>query len=111
MKQISKEEIEKLGNALKKADDVARGLSDFPDGGSANFDHPTITLEGWPIDAIRSVAGNFIGKKMASRYWRGSREVNTFRNGIGARNTKQAEVVVKILKDEGFHASVFYMVD
>ena len=112
MKQ--REEIEKLATALTEANKAAKALENYPDGGTCCMDSPTITLDGWrrsDIDKACAIAGVSIEDKMGSSWWKNSRFVRTFENGMASRRMRQAEVAVEVLRKHGFSAAVFYMMD
>lgn len=110
--------IEKYAAALKFAEAAALEANKpgaENDGGTCNFDSPTIDFTGWrqpDIDKLNEVFGSeIIGNKISGKYWKGHRWVNTTTYGQAANRTRMAEAANKVLKAHDIPASMYYQAD
>lgn len=110
-KQRIPEKAVALIAALRKAKEAALRYKDVEDGGTCNFDTPTIRLERWQektVKIICKIAGLDCSK------WE-----NYYMNyhilggcyGQANRRTDMAEAFAKSLENDGYKASVWYAID
>lgn len=108
------EKIQKLAEALKKADQEAKKLSETPDDGSCNFDSPVIRLPRWKESEVKEaseLSGVEIGDMLSSKWWRGCRFVSTAKYGQAGRRTVMSEAAYNSLKADGYDVSMYYQMD
>lgn len=100
-----------LAIALAKARNAAEEYSNTDDGGTCNFDCPTVRLSGWrksDVEKACNLAGGIYCQK-----WDGYRYNWHFdcMSGIGNRRTMMAEAFSAKMNELGYEASVWYAVD
>ena len=101
-----------LKNALIKAKEAALRFADVDDGGTCNFDAPTVFLKGWrkaEVEAAVNGAGLRCWKYRAT----GSSAyiICGGAYGQGNRRTAMAEEMYRSLKSDGFDAGMYYQMD
>ena len=104
---------EHLRDSLKRAQQAADAFLGTDDGGSCNFDSPTLHLPGArkaTIEAIAESAG-LRASKIGGGLWRGSYFVHINTSGQGMRRTRMAEAATASLKADGYAASTYYALD
>lgn len=83
------------------------------DGGTSNFDAPSLYLPGWMRKKVEAAA-EYAGLGCSVRNIRGSKSyVFGIRNGVGQgyTRTKAAKAMRDYLKNLGYDASLYYQVD
>lgn len=108
-----KEKIQKLAEALKRADEAALREANTDDGGTCNFDTPLIRLEGWSKSEIKEasdLANVEIGDKL-SGWHKGYRYVRVKLYGQANRRTLMAEAAERSLEADGYDVSMYYHMD
>lgn len=103
---------EQLKQALIKAKEAAMLFSEVDDGGTCNFDAPTLRLERWKKTEIEeAITGAglryFEHRLFGIKYY----VICGGTYGQGNRRTAMAEAMSKILKNEGYEASMYYQMD
>lgn len=108
----TKVELEELNNALSSAVTAAKQLANTEDGGSCNFDSVTLRIS---IPATLAEQACVKLEKMLvrdwGRLWRGHYMVDIPLSGQADRRSCMAEAACKSLRESGYDAHMFYMVD
>jgi hypothetical protein len=110
---MNKIEIEKLADALKRADKAALAVANTEDGGTCNFDTPLIKLPRWKTSEIKEVSeksGIEIGDQL-SGWHKGYRFVDTTKHGQANCRTRMAEAAYHSLEADGYDVCMYYQMD
>ena len=102
-------ELEKLALAITKANAYAAAYSEVEDGGSCNLDTPVIKIKGLTEEQAKQLPANL--GKVSSGVWKGWWFVFGNLQGQAMRRTAMAEAICKSLEEDGYEASVYYMLD
>ena len=83
------------------------------DGGTCNFDSPTLLLPRWKRELVEQAVREAGTRcfKSSSGWWNGAFVISPRTHSQGYPRTKNAEEVYKILKAAGYDASVYYQMD
>lgn len=105
---MTEQELLDFERALSKAEQAAQKYNDTEDGGSCNFDTPIVRL-----NATRKQLASldWVVEEIGNHLHKGWYFVGIKLSGQGNRRTRMAEAAAKSLKESGYEASVFYMVD
>lgn len=103
---MTKEEVRLLSIALNKAREESMKFAESEDGGSCNFDTPTLSLK-----ATKAQLTGLPVSKIDYGLWKGDWFVNLPLYGMGNRRTRMAEAIAKSLRESGYSASVYYQLD
>ena len=104
-----KGKYEHLYSALLGAKIMTEHLESTEDGGTCNFDAPTIKFPRWKADNIRRAAeeAGFHAWK-----WYGSTWILSFpTSGQGNRRTRRAEAIKDELWKSGYEVGMYYAMD
>lgn len=108
----TKEELNKLNQALLNAVNAAAMLGDTEDGGTCNLDMVTLKIK-IPKKFIQYISVKL--EKMYARdwgrLWVGYYVVDIPLFGQGNRRTRMAEAACQALKDAGYDAMMYYQCD
>lgn len=109
---------ELTGKYKKLADDLiaalAYGLAHMgsDDGGTSNFDAPTLTLPGWRKELVEAAAKTAGVGCFEWTLWSSKAYVFTIRGtGQGYTRTNAAEAMSGYLKEQGYDAGMYYQMD
>lgn len=108
----TKVELEELNKALQNAVNAAAKLADTEDSGTCNFD--SVTLEISIPKKLAEQACVRLEKMLVrdwGRMWQGCYMVDIPLSGQGNRRTRMAEAACKVLRESGYNAHTFYMMD
>lgn len=110
--------VELKGRYLKLAEDLKDALeyglqrADFDDGGTCNFDSPTICLPRWNEKMVMAAAER---AGISCHTWHGfskKRFIFTVPGvGQGYTRTNAAEAMSQLLKERGYDAGMYYQMD
>lgn len=106
---MTKEELERLKRSLCKARKYALAFATVDDGGTCCFDTAVIKLSRITKAQLSELPIRL--SKVGSRGWSGCYFVYTPLYGQGFRRTIMAEAAAKSLKEDGWDAFVYYMMD
>ncbi len=100
-----------LADCLRAAKEYALAHRGSDDGGTCNFDAPTIALPGWEkakVEAAAAEAGTgcFVWNAFGGRLF-----VFPIGGGQGNARTKAAEIARDFLQAAGFNAGMYYQMD
>lgn len=105
---MTKEELQRLSEALIKANECAMECANVSDNGSCNFDTPMLLVkmtkkqaESLPVRVSKCEYG----------IWRGAWFVYGNLWGQANRRTTMAEAICKSLNESGFDSAVYYQLD
>ena len=104
---------EKLTNALKRAAIAAAPLIDQEDGGTCNFDAPTLNCELCGLD-VKAAKEAVRAAGLMAREWERHDKVlviNGFMSGQGNRRTAMARRFSESLKAQGYVSGMYYQMD
>lgn len=107
------EKVNKLIEAIERANKAALSIENNEDGGTCNFDTPIIKLDRWTEEELHHVKKQTdvsIGDKL-SGYHKGYRFVFTEMEGQANRRTRMAEAAKKSLQNDGYDVSMYYQMD
>lgn len=102
-----------LVEALKLAKEAAEAIPVQDSGGTSNWDEPTVTLPKWrtaDVEAAAALAG-LRCRKYSSRQRRGQWAFAGWDDAGGNNRTRKAEAFEKAMSEQGFQASVYYVMD
>lgn len=99
-----------LEAAICRAEQAARKYENIADDGTCNFDSPIIML---PKGTSKKKLAEFDRKveKLDYGFWKGWYEIHIPLSGQAYRRTKMAEAAAESLKNDGYDAAVYYMMD
>lgn len=105
---MTKQELQKLSEALIKANECALECANVADNGSCNFDTPLLLVK-----MTEKQAETLPVKVSKCRYgiWKGCWFVHGNLFGMGNRRTTMAEAISKSLNESGFDSAVYYQLD
>lgn len=105
---MTKQELQKLAEALIKANECAMECASVADNGSCNFDTPMLLVkmtkkqaESLPVEVRKCEYG----------IWKGAWFVYGNLWGQANRRTTMAEAISKSLNESGFDSAVYYQLD
>ena len=113
---MKKSGIPHLTEALKLANEAAVHANDAygpppnADGGSCNFDSPSITFDKGTRRAYIEAAALAAGVSVYRDTW-GGYVFGMYSDGQGFRRTRSAEAAAAVLKAHGYRGHVRYMLD
>lgn len=103
---------EKLTNALKRAAIAAAPLLDREDGGTCNFDAPTLNCQACGLNMTMAKEAVKAAGLMGREWGRtGALIINGFMSGQGNRRTAMAEAFSKSLNAQGYSSGMYYQMD
>ena len=111
MKNNISDRVFDLAIALAKARNVAYEHIESEDGGTCNFDCPTVRLSRWRESDVKKaceLAGGIYCQKWDGYHYNWHFDCMS---GIGNRRTRMAEAFSDKMKELGYEASVWYAVD
>ena len=107
--------LDRLGRALQLAKRAAEAVSQSDDGGSCNLDAPMLFIGPRRLTErdLQQLAEDAPGTSLNRSQWFGRvcYIVNVGSFGQGNNNTRTAEAVCSVLKDQGFDCTMYYKVD
>jgi len=104
-----KGKYERLYYDLINAKITTHYLETSEDGGTCNFDAPTITLPRWNENGIRKAAED---AGLRAWKWYGSTWILSFpTSGQGNRRTRRAEAIKDELAKNGYNVGMYYQMD
>lgn len=108
------EKVNKLVDVLKCANFIAiEAGQNEEDGGTCNFDTPTIKLDRWTEEEIKEaseLSGVTIGEKLGG-WHKGYRFIFIKMDGQANRRTRMAEAAKKFIALSGYDVSMYYQMD
>lgn len=104
------DKYEKLTEDLRVAVNETKHLEETEDGGTCNFDSPSLALPRWRSDKVEA-AVHAAGLHTRKWSWLNRWVISTPSSGQGNRRTRRAEAMCDILKQRGYDTLMYYQMD